>query len=474
MTRTRAAAHSCALILTIAIAATNLMAQKDDRTKPPQTPPLPDFKLPPLVESKLPNGLAIVLVEDHRFPLVTVRLGFQAGAKYDPKDLPGLSEMTGALLTEGTGTRSSRQLAEELAGIGGALKAQSGGDAMTIAGSALSDHLGQLLDLLADVARHANFPADEVQLRKQNRKQELLAELSQSSTVADKKLSEVVFGDNPYSHTLPTPESIDKMRREDMAGFRDRYLAPNDAVLILLGAIPPAKETVKMIAARFSDWPRKQAPAAASAPIPEPKRTVVLVDRPGSVQADVRIAKLAITRAHPDYFPLAVANSILGGGGNSRLFLEIREKKGYAYDAHSEVRARKDAGFFTAVSQVRNEVLEPALDDMLREMTTLAKEPVAAADLQDVKNFMSGVFVLRLETQSGLADQLSLVKLMGLNNDYLEKYTARVRSVDPAQIQSVAQKYIDPAAADIVVVGDASKIAKPLEKYGEVSVEKAK
>jgi predicted Zn-dependent peptidase len=450
------------------------MAQKDDRTRPPQTPPLPDFKLPPLVETKLPNGLAIVLVEDHRFPLVSVRLGFQAGARYDPKDLPGLSEMAGALLTEGTKSRTSRQIAEELAGMGGVLKAGSGPDALTIAGNALSEHLGRLLDMLADVARNATFPEDEVALRKQNRKQELLAEFSQAAVLADKKLNEVVFGENPYSRTLPTLQSIDKMSRGDMAGFRDRYLAPNNAVLILLGAIPPAKETVKMLTDRFGDWPRKEVPAAPAVPIPEPKRTVVLVDRPGSVQADVRIAKLAINRANPDFFPLAVANGILGGGGNSRLFLEIREKKGYAYDAHSEVRPRKDGGVFTAVSQVRNEVLEPALDDMLREMTTLAKDPVTAGDLNDVKNFMSGVFVLRLETQNGLADQLAVLKLMGLSNDYLEKYTTHIRSVEPGQILKVARKYIDPASAGIIVVGDAAKIAKPLEKYGKVTVEKTK
>lgn len=462
------------LVVAILMAVTNLMAQKDDRTKPPQTPPLPDFKLPPLVETKLANGLAIVLVEDHRFPMVTVRLGFQAGSRYDPKDLPGLSEMTGSLLTEGTKTRPARQLAEEIADMGGALKAQSGSDGLTISGSALSENLAKLLDLLVDVTRNASFEEEEVELRKQNRKQELLAELSQSSTVAEEKLNRVVFGENPYSRVLPTPESIDKMSRADLMTFRDKYLVPNNAVLILLGAVPPAKETIKMITSRFGEWPHKELPAAPVAPLPASKRSVVLVDRPGSVQADVRIAKLAVDRSHPDYFALYVANAYLGGGAHSRLFQEIREKKGYAYDAHSEVRPKKEGGLFTAVSQVRNEVLEPALDDMLREMASLAKDPLPAADLADVKNFLSGVFVLRLETQTGLADQLAVTKLMGLPNSFLEKYTTRIRSVEPDQVMAVAKKYIDPSASGIVVVGDASKIEKSLAKFGDVAVEKAK
>jgi predicted Zn-dependent peptidase len=450
------------------------MAQKDDRTKPPKTPPLPDFKLPPLVETKLANGLSIVLVEDHRFPMVTVRLGFQAGSRYDPQDLAGLSEMTGALLTEGTKTRPARQLAEEIAEMGGALKAQSGSDGLTISGTALSENLAKLLDLLADVTRNASFAEEEVELRKQNRKQELLAELSQSSTIAEERLNKVIFGDNPYSRVLPTPESIDRMSRADLTAFRDKYLVPNKGVLILLGAIPSAKETLKMIAARFGDWPRKELHAEPAAPLPAPKRSVVLVDRPGSVQADVRIAKLAVDRSHPDYFALYVANAVLGGGAHSRLFQEIREKKGYAYDAHSEVRPKKEAGLFTAVSQVRNEVLEPALDDMLREMKSLTKDPVPASDLADVKNFLSGVFVIRLETQTGLADQLAVTKLMGLPNSYLEKYTARIRSVEPDQVMAVAKKYIDPSASGIIIVGDASQIEKSLAKFGEVAVEKAK
>jgi zinc protease len=455
------------------IAAMNLSAQTVDRTKPPETGPLPAFKLPPVFETKLDNGLQVVLLEDRRFPLVTVRLGFQAGSKFDPAALPGVAEAAGALLTEGTKTRASRQIAEQLAEIGGALSANAGPDSLVVSGNALAEHTATLLDLLADVAQNANFPDDEVQIYKGKRTQELLAQRSQADFWADDKIAEAVFGTHPYSRTSPTPESVGKLDREILAGFRDRLLAPNNAVLILLGSLPPRKEALELIRAKLGGWERRQLPPPPEPKFPDSKRSVTLVDRPGSVQADIRVGQLAIDRLNPDYFPMVVANTVLGGGTSSRMFMNIREQKGFAYDAHSSLQPRRNAGLFTAVTQVRNEVIGEAMEAVDQELRAIAAKPVETAELTNVKNFLSGIFVLGLETQGGLASQLSNVKLMGLPNDYLELYTTRVRSVEPQQIQSVAKKYISPEDARVVVVGDASKLRTSLEKYGQVAVVKA-
>jgi zinc protease len=202
-------------------------------------------------------------------------------------------------------------------------------------------------------------------------------------------------------------------------------------------------------------------------------RSITLVDRPGSVQADIRVGRLAVDRTNPDFFPFVVANTILGGGTSSRMFMNIREKQGFAYDAHSALQPRLNAGMFIAVTQVRNEVLEAALKAVDAELETLAAQPVAATELADVKNYLSGNFVMGLETQGGVAGQLANMKLLGLPADYLETYTAKIRAVDAAQIQAVARKYMAPQVASLVVVGDASKIGKTLEKLGKVTVEKA-
>jgi zinc protease len=228
-----------------------------------------------------------------------------------------------------------------------------------------------------------------------------------------------------------------------------------------------------MIAARFGDWAKRDTPAAPAARFPEPRRTIVLVDRPGSVQADIRIGRVAVTRSDPDYFPLLVGNTILGGAAASRLFSNIREKQGYAYDAHSSLAPLKDSGSFSVITQVRNEVLAPAIEALVAEMEAIAAQDVSAEELATAQNYLSGGFVIRIETQDGLASQLAAVKLLGLPVEYMEKYTQRVRSVEPGQIRAAARKYIRPDRASIVVVGDASAIGRNLEGIGSVSVVKA-
>ena len=453
---------------------TMLMAQTIDRTKPPETPPIPAFKMPPVHETKLPNGLAVVLVEDSRFPLVSVRLSFQAGSKFDPQDTPGLSEAVASLLTQGTRTRSFRDLAEQLTSIGASLNGHTSPDVLTIGGSVLSENTAKLLDLLADVALNASFPENEVALRRQNRKQSLLAQQSQPSFLAHEKFDELVFGTHPYAHIAPTVESLDRMDQKTLIRFRDTFIAPNNAVLVLVGQLPGRAETLKLVRERFDAWKQSPVPAAPARNFPESKRQLVLVDRPGSVQADIHVGRLAATRTDPDYYPLLVGNAILGGGASSRLFIDVREKKSFAYDAHSELDRRKDAGVVTAVTQVRNEVVEPAIEAVLANLSEMARAPVTATELSSTKNYISGVFLIGLETQASLADQVDLVKTMGLPDDYLEMFTTRVRSVEPDKIQAAAQKYLAPDKDTIVVVGDASKIEKSLEKFGAVQVEKAK
>jgi zinc protease len=191
------------------------------------------------------------------------------------------------------------------------------------------------------------------------------------------------------------------------------------------------------------------------------------------VQADIHVGRLAPTRLTSEFFPMTVGNNILGGGASSRMFSDIRERDGFAYDAHSEYATSRDAASFAAVTEVRNEVIEPALKEVLEEMDRMANQPVSKEELANVKNFMSGLYLLRLETQEGVANQLNLMKTLGLPENYLETYVTRVRSVEPDQIQAAAKKYISSGQAAIVVVGDASKIGDALKKFGEVSVVKA-
>lgn len=448
------------------------MAQTVDRTKPPATPPISSYKLAPIDRNKLPNGLEVVLIDDARFPLVTARLNFAAGSKFDPQDVPGLSEAVATLLTEGTKTRNSRQISQEIDGIGGSLNGFSGPDSLTVAGSALSDNLSKLLGLMADVTINSSFPQDEVRLHQQNRAQSLRADKSRPSFLAQEKFAEAIYGSSPYAHIAPTEASISKMDAKALTSFRDAYLVPNNAALIVIGRLPAHPGVLKMIASNFGTWARKDLPAAPKIEPPAPQRQILLVDRPGSVQADVHVGRLAPTRLTSEYFPMTVGSAILGGGGSSRMFSEIRERDGYAYDAHSEYATSRDAATFAAVTEVRNEVIEPALKEVLEELNKMATEPVTKDELGNVKNYMSGLYLLRLETQDGLANQLNGMHTLGLPENYLETYVTRVRSVEADQIQSAAAKYMSPEHAAIIIVGDASKIGDAVKKFGDVTVVK--
>jgi zinc protease len=470
-TRANAARRSVRATV-LMLAALPLAAQTVDLTKPPVSKDPRPYKLPPVFETKLPNGLTVMLAEDARFPLVTARLVFLAGNKRDPKDIPGLAASVAAMLMQGTTDRSYQQIAEDLDGLGGTLTAGTGADSLTLEASVLAENAGKMLAMMSDVSRNAVFPTNELTLHKQNRKQTLMVQHSQPAYLANEEYRKVLFGDTPYAHIGPTAESIDRIDQKALENFRDTFLVPNNAWLILVGKLPARDEILRTVTTQFGTWDQKKVPAYVAPKPPAPKRELVLIDRPGSVQADMRMGRLAATFNDPDYFPETVGGIIEGGGPNSRLFLDIREKRGFAYDVHTEVGALADDGTFSAVTQVRNEVVGDALQGILEHLDRMANQPVERQELTDAKSYANGVFLLGMEPQRGLADKLVQIKVMNLPKNYLETYTTKVNSVEPDQIESAAKKYMATGSDTIVVVGDAAAIEKPLEKFGTVRVVK--
>jgi zinc protease len=458
------------LLLFLTIAALPALAQTVDLTKPPVSRDPRPYKLPPVFETKLPNGLTVMLAEDGRFPLVTTQLVFLAGNKRDPKDIPGLAASVASMLMQGTDRQTYQQIAEQLDSLGGTLNAATGADSLTVDGSVLAENEEKMLALISDIARNAIFPSNELNLHKQNRKQTLLVQHSQPAYVANEEYRKLIFGDAPYAHVGPTTEAIDKIDQKALEDFRDSLLVPNNAYLILVGKLPARAQILKAITDEFGSWQQKAVPPYTAPKPPESKRQLVLIDRPGSVQADMRLGKIAATYNDAAYFPEAVGSIIEGGGPSSRLFLDIREKRGYAYDVHTEVSALADGGNFSTVTQVRNEVAADALQGIIEHLDRMSKEPVEKQELSDAKSYANGIFLLGMEPQRGLADRLSQIKVMNLPKNYLETYTTRINSVEPDQIESAAKKYMATDNDTIVVVGDASKIGEPLKKIGTFQV----
>lgn len=413
------------------------------------------------------NGLALVIVEDERLPLVSYRLSFRTGDAHDPQNLPGLTDMMAALLNEGTQSRSSLDIANEVERLGATLHAGAGSDYTTVAASALSIFGEKILELMADVTLRPSFPENEVELAKQNTKESLKQQRAQPSFLANEMVSRVMFGEHPYSIIAPTPEAIDATTPEHLVDFHRSVFVPNNAVFMVVGAVK-AEEMHEQIEKLFGNWQTGE-PLADHFPAP-PERTsrvAYLIDRPGSAQSNIVIANSGIKRTSEDYFPMLLMHTVLGATASSRLFMNLREEKGYTYGAYSNLDARRAAGTFRATAEVRSAVTELSLKEFFAELERIRTEPVSEKEIADAKSYLTGVFPLRLETQEGLIDQLVQIKMMDLPADHLQTYRDRVQAVTIEQIQHVAQKYVRPDAAAIVIVGDGADVIEQLRPYCE-------
>ena len=432
-------------------------------------PPLPShpITIPTPREITLPNGLTVVVVEDNRLPLVSYRLAFRVGGAFDPPELPGLTDLLAGLLPEGTQSRTSREIAEEVARMGASLSAGANSDYTIVAASALSQFNERILDLMADVVLHPSFPENEVELAKQNTKESLRQQRAQPSFLASEMVSRVMFGDHPYSVVAPTPESIDRSSRDEFVRFHQSKFVPNSAVFIIVGDVR-YDDVLRRLESLFSTWERgEELVTSFPAPPMRTKRTAYVIDRHGSAQSNIIIANSGITRTNPDYFPLLLMHTVLGANASSRLFMNLREEKGYTYGAYTNLDARRTAGTFRATAEVRTPVTGDSLKEFFYELNRIRNERVSEKEISDAKSYLTGVFPIRLETQEGLTDQLVQIKMLRLPDDYLTLYRDRVQAVTLEEIQTVAQKYVKPEEAAVIVVGDGSAVLDQIRPYCE-------
>ncbi|HMJ25137.1 MAG TPA: pitrilysin family protein, partial [Pyrinomonadaceae bacterium] len=365
---------------------------------PPPLAPRP-LNLPEHVEITLPNGLGLVVVEDKRLPLISFRLAFRSGDANDPEELPGLSDMMSGLLTEGTLKRNSRQIAEEVERFGATLAVGSSSDFTTVAASSISLYADEILDLMADVTLNPSFPQNEVDLTRENTKQLLIQQRAQPTFLASERLSQVVFGKHPYSRLSPTPEMLDLMTRDHLVKYRETTYIPNNAVFMVVGDVD-RDSIIQRIEKLFGDWKPGALPELDLPALPRRhERSVYVVDRPGSAQSNIVIANEGITRTDSDYFPMLLMHTILGANASSRLFMNLREEKGYTYGAYSNLDARRLAGTFRATAEVRTPVTGASLHEFFYELGRIRDEAVSADELKNAKSYLSGVFPIRIETQ---------------------------------------------------------------------------
>ncbi len=440
------------------------MTQAIRKTAPGPLAPVP-FNIPQSYKTTLDNGLRIVVFEDSRLPLVSYRLAFSTGDADDPADLVGLTSAMASMLTEGTENYSSRELAEKVERLGASISASSSDDFTIIAGSALALYNDEIMNLLAEVVFRPAFPENELDLYRRNTIENLKFQRSQPNFLASEQTARLIYGQHPYSRVSPKAADVEKLTSGKIADFHRRQFVPNNAILIVVGDVE-REALLNGITDHFGNWERG-AVSKGRHTLGEARKKVILtiVDRPGSAQSNIVLANLAIRRDDPDYFPVLVMNQVLGAGASSRVFMNLREEKGYTYGAYTRIDAKKLAGDFEATAEVRTAVTGDSLREFFYELNRIRDEDVAAAELADAKNFLTGVFPIRAETQEGLTNLIVSQELYGLPDDYLQTYRDQVAAVTPDDVRRVAQKYIHPADIAIVIVGDAAEILPQAKGY---------
>jgi predicted Zn-dependent peptidase len=417
----------------------------------------------------LPNGLQVVIAESHNFPKMIAQLFFRSGNSVVAATQPGLADITASVVRTGTHSRSSESIEEDLRRIGSDLGTSAGADTSAISVAGLAEFSRDIFALIVDLARNAAFPVNEFERIRRHRLEELRIERTTPSFLAGERIRRVLFGAHPYAIVAPSEQQVQSYRIEDLKNYYAHYYSPSNALLIVVGDFDVDK-ILDQVDQLFGQWHSSAPPHAANpAPPHHQGRHVHLVHLPGTVQTDVLVGNIGITRLDLDWYRLALANSIYGGAFNSRLVMNIREQKGYTYSPRSSVLALREYGYFTIHAAVRNDVVAATLTEMFYEEDRMRSLPVGAQELLDAQSYMSGVFSLGVATQEGLVTQLSSVYLNKLPENYLDTYRESIRALSAEDVMLAARRHFDSANAQIVIVGDRAQIGEQAALFGEVT-----
>lgn len=438
-----------------------------DRNVAPQPGPPRPYHFPHVARRTLSNGLRLLVAENHNAPLVSMRTLVRSGADYDTPELAGLASLTAELLDEGAGTRDAIRLAEDLGLLGASLGSGTDWDASYISVDSLSRTFAEAFAIFADVNRQPLLPQSSLERVQAERLMELLQQRDEPAAIAGKRFSNLIYGNGTYGNTvIGNPESVARITVDDVREFYETHYVPNQSTIVIAGDVdaPTALDTASRF---FSDWPAAELP---SRPQISPKTfessRIYLIDRPTAVQSEIRIGHIGIPRSTADYFALSVMNALLGGVFNSRINLNLREKHGYTYGARSMFAFRRQAGPFVVSAPVRNEVTRESVTEVLAELRRIRTGDVETMELEDTKNYLMGSFPSTVQSSADIAGRLLDMELYDLPMDYFDRFRENIGSVSKSDVEHVAEKYIDPDKAIIVIVGNASQIREPLGTLG--------
>jgi zinc protease len=408
----------------------------------------------------LPNGLTVLHSEKHNLPIVMITMIVKAGLLDEPKEKAGLANLTADLLDEGTKSRKSSELSEEIEFIGAGLGASAGSDYTTITLSVLKKDIEKGFELFSDIILNPVFAQEEIERKRELIKGSLKQREEDPSFLAERSFKKEAFGEHPYGRLVEgSTETLSEITREDLLGFHSKYFIPNNAMLSVVGDLTP-DELNSLIKKYLDSWKIAELPERKIHPMNEEKtKKAVKIDK-DVTQATIIIGHLGISRDNPDYYAVSVMNYILGSGGfASRLMQKIRDELGLAYDVRSFFTASKEKGLFQAEVQTKNESANTATEEILKQMEKIRREEVSDEELSGAKDYLTGSFPRRLDTSRKIADFLATVEFYNLGLDYVEKYASFINAVTKEDVQRVAGKYLNAENFVLIVVANQKKAA---------------
>lgn len=455
------------LLSTLALLSVQTIASAQetiDRSKPPQLGPPPRVSLPPIVTRQLPNGLKLMIVEQHELPLADFVLLVGSGSTSDPSAKTGVANLTATMLREGTTTRKSLEIADQIAFLGISLSPTSSWESSTLSLHTPTAQLDSALALFADVALHPSFPDSDFERIRKTRLTELLQLRDQGPAIANIAFPAIIYGNaHPYgAPAIGTEASVKSLTTADLRSYYQTNYAPNNATMIIVGDVTPAQIEQK-ISSLLGNWQRRDVPQLNYGEPPKAVTTTIyLIDKPGAAQSSFRIGAVGVPRSTKDYFALTVMNTILGGSFTSRLNQNLRESRGYTYGAGSRFDMRRQAGPFLASAEIVTAKSDSALLEFMKELNGI-RQSVPADELSRAKRYLQLQLPGNFETTQQIAAALVPVAQYNLPLDYYNNYVQSVEAVTQADVARVAQQYIHPGSLAIVIVGDRKTIEQALK-----------
>jgi zinc protease len=463
---------SGSLVRRVALVLLSLTVPLPAREFPPDVPPPKPTVIPAPTIQTLPNGLQVVVVERHTLPLITLRLVVKAGAERDPDRLPGTAALANSLLTEGTTRRTSRQLAEAIDSVGGLVDNGVGWDSSFLSLSVLSDQADLAFDLVSDMIEHPAFQPAEIERQRKQILSSLEVAHDDPAYVADTVFQKLVFEGTPYSHPEDgILESVRRISAEDLRRFHAHYYQPANCILAVVGDIT-AYAALARAGRFFPTWENitALAPLPEAVPTPRGARRVIAIDKPDAVQTEIRIGNLGVARDSPDYLAVSVANEILGGPSENRLFKALRSRQGLTYGASSELICHRNQGAWVTKTSTRTPETLKSVRIALDQLQSLRDHEISRQELETAQSYLVGHLALEFETSQNVASQVLDLIENGLPLDYWNRYPEKIQALTAGDVWHATERYLDPDRNVIVFVGNVSCFKKDLKKLGPVQV----